>query len=120
MAPAAKDGALAQPISFGGEASEVIARAITTKFRERFQKRCVKRIGSRNVRNMDGAIDAMHRRIAQVGIAFGASKHWQNASPVPAAIAFARPVVIVQRMTTVVGHAIDRAGTAYHFAAGQR
>ena len=119
MPTAAMDRALAQSIAFGIQPREVSARGKSAKLREGVEERAVQRIGLRDVRHMDGAALAMYCRVARIRIVFRAAKQRQHARPIPAGVAGARPVVVVERMPAVVGHAVDRTGSADHLAAGQ-
>jgi hypothetical protein len=111
---------LAKSVPFRIKAGEIIAVPIVAERRKGIAKRLIQAIGLRNESNVDGAVDAVYVAVAPVGIVFRQSKVGQYLLPAPARVAGGRPVVVVLRVSAVIGHAIDRAGATDHLAARQR
>ncbi len=109
--------ALAKSVTLGIKAGEIIAVSIVADRCKGIEKRLIQAIGFRDVSNVDGSVHAVYVEVAPVGIVFRQSKVRQYLMPAPSGIAGGRPIVVILRVAAVIGHAIDRAGTAEHLAA---
>ena len=93
--PAAMNRTLAKSVALRIKAGEIIAVSIFAERRKGIEKRLIQAIGFRNVRHVDGSVDAMHVEVAPVGIVFRQSKVRQHLLPAPAGVAGGRPIVVI-------------------------